>query len=713
MGALAFVAFLALFVRYAWENDWVGPTGRLLLSALTSLGMLAGGIRLMGREYRPLGQGLAAIGLAGLYVTAFGAHGFYDLIPKSAAGLFMIVVTGCGVAIADRLDGRLLAALAWIGGYLTPVLLTTGEDRAESLFAYLLLLGAGALVLDHRKPWPETMPLGFLGTMVLYAGWFGQHFRPERFEVAVAGLVLFTGLFAIGTARKERSLGLGVVLLVAASWAAAFVAEVDRPELVMILALGLATLALREARRYGFGLAMVAAFAAAVPFLAWAGAFYRPDRLGLAAAWLVGAVLLFVAQPLPDPRAAAFFPAAALMAGGLGAVGLAAVTDRPVALLGLLAAQAGLAVLVRTRWAWAEAAGSAMAALAVMAWFASYYKPDRAGDALLLALPAAALYLLSLVARGLALGQPIGSPGVSGHLATAVFAWTVLYRVFYDEHPGWLGAASIGLAALYLVLGLVALRWRPLDVQQGRVTLGLAAGFVTLAIPVQLGLHGITLAWGIEGVLLLWLGARFASTLTRLGGYAVLALTVLRLLVRHLPLHAGPFAPVLNPSFGTWLAVVALLGLGVLVTREVRRSGNALDALLGPVSSVLALVMLFGLVTGETQLTFDARARAAESSGDAAAAQAARRGGPLALSFLWTLFAIGLLGAGLGLRNRPLFYAAYALFGLTAAKVVLVDLATFPTLYRMLSFLPLGVLLLVGAWLNLRFRERLLPAGRS
>jgi uncharacterized membrane protein len=71
------------------------------------------------------------------------------------------------------------------------------------------------------------------------------------------------------------------------------------------------------------------------------------------------------------------------------------------------------------------------------------------------------------------------------------------------------------------------------------------------------------------------------------------------------------------------------------------------------------------------------------------------------------VFAIGLLGAGLGLRSRGLFYAAYALFAVTAGKVVVFDLATLPTLYRMLSFLALGVLLLAGAWLNLRFRARL------
>jgi uncharacterized membrane protein len=76
---------------------------------------------------------------------------------------------------------------------------------------------------------------------------------------------------------------------------------------------------------------------------------------------------------------------------------------------------------------------------------------------------------------------------------------------------------------------------------------------------------------------------------------------------------------------------------------------------------------------------------------------------------LWTAFATGLLAAGLALRSRPLFYAAYGLFAATASKVVLVDLATLQALYRMLSFLALALLLLAGAYLNLRFRARLLP----
>jgi uncharacterized membrane protein len=706
-GGLAVVVFLALFVRYAWENDWVGPAGRVLMGAVFSLGLVAAGLRHMSREYRPLGQGLAAAGFAGLYVTAFAAHTVYGLVPRGPAAAFMIAVTVCAVVVADRMGGRLLAGLAWIGAYLAPVLLSTGEDRAESLFAYLLLLGAGALWLDRRQPWPETTPLALAGTLLLYAGWYGSFFRPERFEVAAAGLVLLTGLFALGAARKERPAGFALVVLLAALGVSVLGAGADRPEVLLPLSLVLAAVALRSARSFGLPVALAAGAAVAVPFLTWAATHYRPETFGAAAAWIGGGSLLLALAAPEGSLPAAVFPAGSLVAGGFAAAVLAGRTDRPMALLALLAAQAGLAVLVERRWPWAKAAGSGLAAVAVFLWFERYFKPDRGAEALALGLTVAGLYLLALVVRSLALAWPLGACGAVAHLVVAFLAWTLLDRVLSATQAALLGPAAAALAALYLALGLAARHRVAEDGLQVRVTLGLAAAFLTLAIPVQLGLHGITLAWAVEGLLLLWLGVAHASTLARVFGYAVLTLAVGRLFVRHLPLHGGPFMPVLNPAFAIWLAVIATLFGAWRLARSARAAGGRIDEPMELALAPLALLLLFGLLTVETQSVFDQAARTATAAGDGAGALRAHREGGLAVSVLWTVFATALLAAGLGLRSRGLFYAAYALFGITAAKVVLIDLATLPTLYRMLSFLALGVLLLAGAWLNLRFRGRL------
>ena len=355
-GALAFIIFLGLFVKYAWDNDWVGPTGRVLIGAVTGLGLLAGGLRLLDREYRPLGQGLAAAGLVGLYTSAFAAHGFYDLIPRSAAGVLMLGITASAVVLAARLNTRLLAALAWLGAYLVPFLLSTGEDKALSLYLYLALLAAGALVLDHRRPWPETVPLAMAGTFVLYAGWYGQFFRPERFEIAALGIVLFTALFALGMARKEREVRSAAVFGLGAFGLTVLAGGADRP------------------RRCWSS-----------PWPSRALRCGPPGRSGPAV--LRGrhrgrpAVRVLVPRPLPAgelrpgggvdggrspsvraPRLGGAAPVAlegvVLAGGGLAAVVLCAQTNRPLPILGLLLAQAGIALLARNRWPWAYVEGS-------------------------------------------------------------------------------------------------------------------------------------------------------------------------------------------------------------------------------------------------------------------------------------------------------------------------------------------------------------------
>lgn len=608
-GGLAVVVFLGLFVRYAWENDWVGPLGRVVSAALFSLGLLAAGLRMMAGRYRPLGQGLTAAGFSGLYVTAWAAHEVYGLVSRGTAFVLLVAVVACAATVALRRDARLLSVLAWLGGYLAPVLVASGEDRAESLFGYLLLLGVGAAWLDRRRPWPETLLIGACGTLFLYVAWYDSHFAPDRFGVAAAGLLGLSGLFALGGPRGG--------------------------ELARTLA--------------GF----------------------------------------------------------AVLAGGYGAIVMAGSADRPIALLFLLAAQAAVATLAAKHWAWTPALAAALAAPAVTSWLARFATPGREAEALALGLGVAVTHVGLLAVPGWR-GRPLGLPGALAHVVASMLAFVVLDRVEGARSDERLFLATLALAFVHLALGLAA-QARGQDALRVRVALGLAAAFLTLAIPVRFGLSGTTLAWAVEGLLLLSIGCRQRAALARAFGYGVLLLAVCRLFLRHLPLHEGAFAPVLNPAFLTWLGVVVALALARRLARrtsgadEVAWLDGAAVLVLGP----LALSLLLGLLTAETSSYFSHAERSAAGAGDRAGALRAERQGGLAVSVLWTLFATALLSVGLAARSLPLFYTAYALFAVTAAKVVLVDLATLPTLYRMLSFLALGVLLLAGAWLNLRFRERL------
>ena len=612
-GGLAVVTFLALFVRYAWENNWVGPLGRVLSAGTFSLALVIGGLRIMGRRYRPLGQGLAAAGFAGLYVTAWAAHAVYDLVSRGASSGLLLVVVGGAALVAAQSGARLLAGLAWVGGYLAPILLSTGEDRGETLFVYLVLLAAGALWLDRRRSWPELSLVAALGTLALYATWFDGHFSAERFWVAAAGLLALSAIFALGPAREGELAGFLAVLAAAAS--------------------------------------------------------------------------------------------------GVTGIAIADEADKPVALAVLFVGLAMLAELSVARSQWTRPIAALLAALGVLAWHDSFYATGRTAEGLILGLGAALAYIGLLMAADLR-SRPPGVSGAFAHLTASLLAFATLERVLEHESAG-LFASILALAGFHFLLGFHAWRGGG-EPMRARVALGLAVAFFTMALPVKLGLDGTTLAWAAEGVLLTWLGVKQRSSLARLYGYLVLMLALCRLFLRHVPLHPEPFTPVLNAQFGVWLFVIAAMA----VTRRLARTvGEAegdvawLDGACALVLGPLTLTLLLGLLSHETTAYFGHVSQAAADAGDRVGALRAEREGGLALSVLWTLFATGLLSAGLLLRSLPLFYSSYALFALTAAKVVLVDVSTLPTFYRMLSFLALGALLLAGAWLNLRFRERLTAAS--
>jgi uncharacterized membrane protein len=710
-GALAFVVFLGLFVKYAWENNWVGPAGRVLTGALTGVALVIGGLRLLDREYRPLGQGLAGAGLAGLYVSAFAAHGFYNLVPRPLAGFFMVAITAAGVLLAARLDTRLLAALAWIGGYLTPVLLSTGEDKALALYLYLALLNAGALVLDHKRPWGETLPLAATGTVILYGGWFSQHFTPEKFFVAALGLVLFTAMFAIGAARKEHALlPYAMVPLVTIGLVA--LTGADQPWPLMFMSLGVAGLAVWAARTRNVLLALFALGPASLPLMAWGASHYEDGDLFVVAAWLLAGVVMFVVPLFMERVGSPGFPALLAVAGaGFGSMIMAAETDRPAALLVHLLLLSAVAIVADRRFTGTELVGALGVAASVLAWAVQFHEEGRDGDLLMLALPLWAAFLVQRVARG-QLGDRAGLPALLTQVVVATMAWTALYNALYPGRASLLGFASVALAAAYLALGLAA--WKRVEAVEEtdrrylRLMLGLAATFLTIAVPVQLGLHGITVAWAVEGALLVALGLRFQSGLTRMGGILVLGMATLRLFARHTPLHPEPdFVPLFNPAFATWFFVILVLAVGAEL---LRRSPERLlpgEQVVRYGLATVSLVLLFGLLTTETNSVFDHAAGTAMAAGDADAAVRAEFMGRMAVSILWTVFATGLLGSGLFLRSRPLFYAAYVLFAVTAFKVTVFDLEHQHPLFRMVSFLALGLLLLAGAWLNIRFRARM------
>jgi uncharacterized membrane protein len=197
IGIVAIIVGTGLFLKLAFEREWVGPAARVLIGVALGVGFLLGGERLRSKGYRHYAQGLSGGGIALLYLAFFAAFARYNLIGQGFAFLLMSGVTTLAVVLAARYDALAIAVLGLIGGFLTPALLSTGVDNQVGLFSYVALLDLGVLAVAYFKQWRALSHLAFGATVLMAAAWMIEWYAPEKLWTTVFFLTLLFVIFAL------------------------------------------------------------------------------------------------------------------------------------------------------------------------------------------------------------------------------------------------------------------------------------------------------------------------------------------------------------------------------------------------------------------------------------------------------------------------------------------------------------------------------------
>ena len=196
IGVVTFALFVAFAFKYVMDSNLIGPGGRVVLGVLAGLVALIVADRLWRGGQKTYANGISGLGIAILYLSFYSSFGFYHLIDPPLAFALMALTTAMAGAFALRYDASAIAALGLLGGYATPVLLSTGQDRPWVLFSWVLLLNIGALAAARLRKWRSLEALAFAATVFLYGAWlFG--FRSEKRTVAELFALVYYALFAV------------------------------------------------------------------------------------------------------------------------------------------------------------------------------------------------------------------------------------------------------------------------------------------------------------------------------------------------------------------------------------------------------------------------------------------------------------------------------------------------------------------------------------
>ena len=192
VGVLAILFGVAFFLKYSFDNKLIGETGRVILGIFWGAAFIGAGEYFQKKKNLGLyGQMLSGGGLAVLYLALYAAFALYHLIPVTLAAAAMLAVTTTGLTISIRYKSYSLATIALLGGFLTPIMLSTGQNQPLTLFGYVLLLDIGTLLLLRFRQWPSLVAASLFGTALLYVGWHSEFYNDAQRWLAFGVIAMF------------------------------------------------------------------------------------------------------------------------------------------------------------------------------------------------------------------------------------------------------------------------------------------------------------------------------------------------------------------------------------------------------------------------------------------------------------------------------------------------------------------------------------------
>lgn len=738
LGGVAMFFGVIFFVKYAFENNLIPPSVRIALGFVTGTALLIGGLathRLP--KYKVLAQAFCATGVVILYGVSFAAHAVYHFAAFGTLPTFalMAVITVAAFLTAVRLNALVVAVLGMLGGFLTPVLLSTGQDNVFGLFGYIALLDLGLLALSRHSNWRFLTAAAAAGTLLMQAGWHAKFFSAGRyFEgthtlIPMGILLLFIAMFLaaawIAWRRKETDWFTSVSLIALAAMAFGF----------SFIMLGFHQVAERQFLLYGFvflvnlavillavidpRMVIVRGLAAMLTFshlAAWSvswlttgnlletlavylvfGALHSASPV-LLGRWLRGGessvltkagpwfgpfalVILSLYQvPLPDPTPV--FVVALLMSALLAGLAL---TGRQ----GFLVLAALLATLA-VEGAWHTLHFHADAPSAALPWYLLFYL-------LFLGFPFAFRKACS------GLSQPWIAAALSG-VGQFLLVHDLVKQSFPGIAPGLIPAA---FAVPSLISLAVVARSAPDEHRQSRMAWfgGVALLFITLVFPIQFDRQWLTVSWALEGAALLWLFRRVPHPGLQLTGLALLAIAFIRLSINPAVFAEYPRGgtAILNWHLYTYGIVAAahFVGGWWFTDPENRLAPLKPRGILFALGGILLFLLLnieiadYFTAPGERFITF-------------------RFGGNFArdmtYSIAWGLFSLGLLGMGIWKKSTHARFAAIGLLVVTLLKVFLYDLAAIESVFRIGALIGVAVIAFIASFLYQRFLSRSEPS---
>jgi len=204
IGITTLVLGIAYFVKYAIDQNWINEIGRV------AIGIFIGGIVIaiahkLKNTYRTFSSILVGGGISVLYITVTIAFQQYHIFSQTPTFVLLIVITVFSVFLSILYDRKELAIFSLLGGFASPLLVSTGVGNYIVLFSYILILNTGMLILAFKKQWKVVGIIAYILTQVFFWSWLMLSFENERMGATIFIFLFFVQFYLLALIDHYRS----------------------------------------------------------------------------------------------------------------------------------------------------------------------------------------------------------------------------------------------------------------------------------------------------------------------------------------------------------------------------------------------------------------------------------------------------------------------------------------------------------------------------
>ncbi|WCL49837.1 DUF2339 domain-containing protein [Leptospira sp. GIMC2001] len=181
LGIGALLLASAWFLDLAFENEWIGDSGKIFLGFLLGFGIMGVSLVFARKNFRILPTALIGSGGSILYLTIFSAYRYYHFFSLAETFVYLLLLSILVLILSKVSKSEALYFFGYIGSFLSPVVLSTGENSYRFLFLYLGIHFLLFLYISKGNNWKWAPLLVFISNWLVLAVWMVQSVHKSSF----------------------------------------------------------------------------------------------------------------------------------------------------------------------------------------------------------------------------------------------------------------------------------------------------------------------------------------------------------------------------------------------------------------------------------------------------------------------------------------------------------------------------------------------------